>query len=528
MSDSIPAVYDPNWPPDKTYVGTVSEQLRIKSEQLRGYGLPGAIVNAKLLQGKDLSEFILIPGSLADNAGNILGVNTEGTEFCFFPFPKPGTGTGSSIYLNVQDYGAKGDGTSDDTAAIASAIQAAVNKKHSLFFPSGTYLTDTQTIPNNYYNQFNILGEGRNTTILKKISPDGSPVLMIGTPSQSSYIANLAISDLTFQGIAGNTQHAIVAYDLVRSEFRNICCKNAINGFSSYGGISLDLYSVICDSNQIGFNFDYFASTHGGGWPNLINLYHPMAVNNSKWGVKFNKGRVLNILNGDIEGNGAAGDSTTGGIYVSNVGAESNLPNAIGISIEKCWFEGNAGDASIVLNDGNNTIEDCYFVANANATYDVHVIGGRYELDHCEADTNKAANLKEESGVYAGKINYTLFPNISYDPAKTVVFGDNQLLMRSGSVPVIPNLKKPLFQTGYVTTDSSGNATISFSVNYASGTYPIISTSVWSSNSNAVFSVNCYGNGSSGFSIHVAYSNGTSVQVGSNISVHWTAMGQGT
>ena len=43
--------------------------------------------------------------------------------------------------LNVKDYGAKGDGTSDDTAAIQTAIAASKTQNIPLYFPPSTYRT---------------------------------------------------------------------------------------------------------------------------------------------------------------------------------------------------------------------------------------------------------------------------------------------------------------------------------------------------------------------------------------------------
>src|SRR2546425_144228 len=40
--------------------------------------------------------------------------------------------------VDVRQYGAKGDGTTDDTAALTAALSSAAGK--TLFFPSGTYL----------------------------------------------------------------------------------------------------------------------------------------------------------------------------------------------------------------------------------------------------------------------------------------------------------------------------------------------------------------------------------------------------
>jgi len=54
-----------------------------------------------------------------------------------FPF------TATTAPINVMDYGAMGNGTADDTAAINNAI-AALTSGSTLLFPCGTYLTTTQ------------------------------------------------------------------------------------------------------------------------------------------------------------------------------------------------------------------------------------------------------------------------------------------------------------------------------------------------------------------------------------------------
>lgn len=47
----------------------------------------------------------------------------------------------SPQYINVKKFGAKGDGVTDDTAAI----QAAINAKKKLYFPAGTYMINAET-----------------------------------------------------------------------------------------------------------------------------------------------------------------------------------------------------------------------------------------------------------------------------------------------------------------------------------------------------------------------------------------------
>ena len=52
--------------------------------------------------------------------------------------------------FNVRDFGAKGDGRSDDTAAVRKAADAAIKAQknvydnRSLYFPPGTYRLDGQ------------------------------------------------------------------------------------------------------------------------------------------------------------------------------------------------------------------------------------------------------------------------------------------------------------------------------------------------------------------------------------------------
>lgn len=76
--------------------------------------------------------------------------------------------TWGGILFNVKAYGAEGDGTTDDTADIQSAISAAVSNGGGIvFFPEGTYLTSSElAVTDSIY----FWGSGQDVTFVKTTS----------------------------------------------------------------------------------------------------------------------------------------------------------------------------------------------------------------------------------------------------------------------------------------------------------------------------------------------------------------------
>jgi hypothetical protein len=95
---------------------------------------------------------------------------------------------GNLNIVNVKDYGAKGDGTTDDTYAIQSAL----NSGKSVYFPKGTYIVSSglQTTNNTDVNGIKIMLDAQ-AVIKAKSGFSGSWLFTIGYPNNTSIDSGL-------------------------------------------------------------------------------------------------------------------------------------------------------------------------------------------------------------------------------------------------------------------------------------------------------------------------------------------------
>jgi len=90
----------------------------------------------------------------------------------------PGGGGGGSIYFNVKDYGALGNGTKDDSDSIQNAINAAGVAGGTVYFPVGDYLiTKTLTITR---PDVTLLGDNLRASMIVTASPTITMVSISG------------------------------------------------------------------------------------------------------------------------------------------------------------------------------------------------------------------------------------------------------------------------------------------------------------------------------------------------------------
>jgi hypothetical protein len=109
------------------------------------------------------------------------------------------TANNAPSLISVANYGAKGDGVTDDTAAIDSAMSACTtraipNNGCVLYFPSGVYVTTGLTLR----SYMNLKGDGWGTSVIRLKPHTASDVLTVPIGA-----FNFSIQDLTLDGNSG-------------------------------------------------------------------------------------------------------------------------------------------------------------------------------------------------------------------------------------------------------------------------------------------------------------------------------------
>lgn len=148
----------------------------------------------------------------------------------------------SSTYemVNVKDFGAKGDGSTDDAAAIQAAIDSADG---AVFFPRGTYVINTPI----YLTTRKVLfGEGDASTIKKVGTTAGTgnnlmsgvtdyytvDAAIIVTHTDNAFAYYVGIHNLRIQGDdAYTTSYGIYAPRMSQSAFSNVRIYRCLTGF---------------------------------------------------------------------------------------------------------------------------------------------------------------------------------------------------------------------------------------------------------------------------------------------------------
>ena len=148
----------------------------------------------------------------------------------------------NTILINVKNYGAVGDGSTDDTNAFKNALLAMADKKlYTLYIPNGTYLlTDTLNVQR---GNINIVGESMYGTIIRRTTNYGNTFNFTGNDILTSItIANFAVfapDDFVTTGVHFNFVNC------QECTIRNIYTQNASGSIKLAGCVDFNIYHVV-------------------------------------------------------------------------------------------------------------------------------------------------------------------------------------------------------------------------------------------------------------------------------------------
>jgi hypothetical protein len=265
--------------------------------------------------------------------------------------------------VSVKDFGAVGNGVTDDTAAIQAAIDSVFNTGGgTVYLPTGTYLVSS--IVKNWIGAVTvrIAGAGKRATKIKKKSGTTTPILNFS--SDISVIDTYSeLCDLWLEGLGSATEAGLRVTDWARWTLRNVLIESTNKALHSKGALALDVYDCTLQSNVYGY---YCEKSTNNIYSNLVQFFGGQVSANTTWGMAIQQASGVHLYGTDLSANGVAGNPSTGAIVVdANVDDESGY--AV-ISLNGVWMEANNGCS---LRVGNATglmltLKDVFLTSNEN------------------------------------------------------------------------------------------------------------------------------------------------------------------
>jgi len=280
-----------------------------------------------------------------------------------------GTNVGDKLSetISVTDFGAVGDGVTDDTVAIQNAIDYCVTSlKGVIFIPAGTYNT---TAPIRLYTNISLLGEGSGiSTISKSTNTNGTGsntarggtitdsyvyddiIQLIHADNQYTYDVNIRGLRLIKTAYAANS-HGIYYPRAAYLNVEDVHIINTQHGTFTYDSFVVSFKSVQTQANQYGFSYvDDGAGLNSGTTATFQNcaVNFDVTVAEPIAGFNLNLLTYSNIISSGVD-NGNRTDNGQATAYF--------LQSSNSIVVTGCGVENHTGRA-IYLGSGSATFTD--------------------------------------------------------------------------------------------------------------------------------------------------------------------------
>ncbi len=282
--------------------------------------------------------------------------------------------TGSAFArIDVTTVGATGNCTTDDTAAINTAIAnaQASGGSNDIYFPStgptGCYKITSPILVNRtgagrYEKMIHLSGDGMGRSVIKQFTASTAGVYYRGNVAggpPNGFESDFSIKDLRITGVGSGNGLDVAGASYFRME------GVAIEAFE-YGFDGADVEQSWFYSSNIQWN-TYGMRFYGPALQitasNSINFYSMTVGNNAKYGLSMDGANAFAMYGGSIQYNGDINCTTNTptscwGARFTDTGKGSYNGGPGNVMFSQVWFEGNGGQAdlwSVQLTSGSKT-----------------------------------------------------------------------------------------------------------------------------------------------------------------------------
>ena len=276
-----------------------------------------------------------------------------------------------TIYFNVKQYGAKGDGSTDDTAAINATLAALPSAGGTIFFPPGTYLISSTLVVSS--DNVQLIGAGWNAIVTPKNTFTGAPLIKVAAP-----------------GGAGNFRYGIKIADLYLNGNNN----------TGMGGIELDsTYMAVIDHVRIRYcpgTGIYLTDPSSGTARGAYTTIRHCDITDGGAGTAILSAYAENYT---VDGGLIAFYNTSGGVGIKCQDGGCTITN---VQYDMC-------DTSVWMSFANsNQILDCNF--GRAVSRHVYLNGAKYTVvannyfDQCTGTPSPAAIIYADNSANASNV----------------------------------------------------------------------------------------------------------------------------
>jgi hypothetical protein len=328
-------------------------------------------------------------------------------------------------FVNVKDFGATGDGVTDDTGAINRAIQQIYKStvsptdpraRRAIYFPGGTYLTSSPILIPPYAR---LVGDGIGSVIIKQTNGNQT-------------VAN--VCDSSFQ-----TGSSIGSGSTVTPQDIEV---QGIQFFNANANVISPIFVIDSASNVKIRNSKFTSNVSAGFYPNLISI---LTSTDTSRKITFDSCEFDNAGNAfAITGTSCYAIRVLGSSFENIANVAINLGSTIGFTSIGNYFGSSV--VPVVKNSDN------FFQSFGDYHEELTILTTGLTLG------NLFQSLTQEYNLTTDTLALQVVENVPFEITYTI---DNQTAKRFGTATFIPTGSGIVYTDQYTETAVSANANVS-------------------------------------------------------------------